>query len=55
MRPLFDFMLINHPHQFVTNAKTLVESNTFVKWDCRNIDSLSVFVPKGNKQWPKVS
>lgn len=42
-------MLINHPHQFVTNAKAFVESNTLVEWDCCDVDSLPVLVPIGNK------
>jgi len=43
-----DFMLINHAHHLAADAKALVESNTFVKGDCCDVDSLSVTVPMGN-------
>lgn len=40
-------MLINHPHHFITDAKSLIESDTFVEGDCRHVASLSILVSTG--------
>lgn len=40
-------MLINHPHHFITDAKSLIESDTLVEGDCRHVAALSILVTTG--------
>jgi hypothetical protein len=40
-------MLINHPHRLGADTEALVEPDTLVECDCRDVDSLAVLVPVG--------